>query len=68
MLASEELLYFLNGVGGTVSVLGGSDELIDFVEIVLVDFYVVEEVEIEVFGVGFAAEFDLFALAGTHYI
>ena len=68
MLVFRELPCFLSGVESTISVLGGSDELIDFIEIVLVDFDVVQKVEIEVLRIGFAAEFHLFALAGTHYI
>lgn len=68
MLVFRELPCFLSEMGGTISVLCGGDELIDFIEIVLVDFDVVEKVEIEVLGIGFAAKFHLFALAGTHYI
>ena len=48
--------------------LGAGDESFDLIEIVLVDFDFVEEIEVDVFWVRFTAQFDFLGFHLTHYL
>ena len=48
--------------------LGAGDKSFDLIEIVLVDFDFVEEIEVDVFRVRFTAQFDLLGFHLTHYL
>lgn len=61
-------LYFLTKAKGTEFMFGSGNKLIYFIEVVLVNLNIIEEIEIEILGVRLATELDLFTLAGTHYI
>lgn len=54
-------------MGGTCFFFGGGEQLVEFVEIGGVDLDVVEFVEVDIFGVGVAAELDALVVPGFEF-